>query len=132
MGTLIRYAQFSGECENYQYQLNSFHRDYVRRVEKNRFPAKCKCAICGEPFLCKSIDEYMRRGNVCRGCDLKNRVQKAAGVLYELIKAIPQTERDLSGISPAEFEKAIIPRAWREYRERRASGSPIKPLAQAR
>src|ERR1700739_1627537 len=105
----------------YSRRRNSEHLFKLRRVEKNRFPLKCGCVICGESFLCRGIEEYVRRqyylgpdkdGNVrhvCWGCDLNNKVKIAAGTLYQLINAVPQAERNWQEILPADFRHALIP-----------------------
>lgn len=80
---------------------NSIHKSRLRQIEKNRFPKKCECVVCGEFFLCGNIEDYLRRQyylgpkngklrHVCWGCDLKHKVRAAAGTLYQLIRAIPQ------------------------------------------
>jgi hypothetical protein len=101
--------------DHYLWRINSIHRFTLRQIEKNRFPKKCECVVCGEFFLCANIDEYLRRqyylgpdknGNIrhfCWACDLTHKVRVAAGTLYNLVCAIPVAERDRQEIYPAEF-----------------------------
>jgi hypothetical protein len=99
----------------YLRRRNAIHRFNLRQIEKNRFPVKCGCVVCGEGFLCGNIEDYLKRqyylgpdkaGNirhVCWGCDLTHKVRVAAGTLYNLVCAIPVSERDRQEIYPAEF-----------------------------
>jgi hypothetical protein len=94
---------------------NSIHRSRLRQIEKNRFPKKCSCVVCGEGFLCRSIEDYVRRQyylgpdkngkprHVCWGCDLDSKVKIAARTLYHLVCAIPVVVRDRNEIYPNEI-----------------------------
>jgi hypothetical protein len=105
--------------DHYLWRINSIHRFTLRQIEKNRFPKKCECVVCGEGFLCRNIDEYLRRqyylgpdkkGNirhVCWACDLTHKVRVAAGTLYNLVCAVPVSERDRQEIYPAEFRHPL-------------------------
>jgi len=84
-------------------RLNSIHRFNLRQVEKNRFPHKTECKVCGRNFLCQSIDDYLQRQNICWGCDAGNLIKKTAETLFHLVGAIPHQERDQLGIYPADF-----------------------------
>ena len=125
---MIFYRQFTVYDLNYLARLNSIWRFNLHRIEKNRFPRKCQCVVCGHHFLCQGIDEYLRRQNVCYGCDLRNKVKTAAGNLFQLISAIPQAERDRLEIYPADFRTALIPLpqqsnwGWRTFEEWRREG----------
>jgi hypothetical protein len=137
------YGRFIVTDPNYLARLNSIHRFHVRQIEKNRFPIKCHCAVCGEHFLCRGIEQYLRRqyylgpdkdGNVqhvCWSCDLPNKVKIAAGTLYHLISAIPQAERDRNEIYPGDFCKARIappPHDWRGPSDLRDYSEPTRLL----
>jgi hypothetical protein len=99
----------------YLRRRNAIHRFNLRQIEKNRFPVKCGCVVCGEGFLCGNIEDYLKRqyylgpdkaGNirhVCWGCDLTHKVRVAAGTLYNLVCAIPVAERDGNEIYPNEI-----------------------------
>ena len=115
---LIFYKRFSFDLAQYLARRNSIHRFNLRQIEKNRFPIKCPCVVCGEHFLCTGIDQYLQRqhyggGHVCYGCDLKNKVRLSAASLFHLISAIPQAERDQAGIYPNDFRFPRLP-LWRE------------------
>jgi hypothetical protein len=125
---LIFYKRFSFDLAQYLARRNSIHRFNLRQIEKNRFPIKCPCVVCGEHFLCRGIDQYLQRqhyggGHVCYGCDLKNKVRLWAASLFHLISAIPQAERDRDEIYPADFRTALIPLplqsnwGWRRFEE---------------
>ena len=128
MTGLIFYRQFTAYDPNYLARLNSIWRFHIRGIEKNRFPRKCHCVVCGEHFLCQGIDEYLNRQNVCYGCDLHNKVKVSAGTLFQLISAIPEAERDRLEIYPADFGTALIPLplqsnwGWRTFEEWRREG----------
>jgi len=121
---LIFYKRFSFDLAQYLARRNSIHRFNLRQIEKNRFPHKCQCVVCGEHFLCRGIEEYLQRkhyrpdkdGNVqhvCWGCDLQDIVGRAAETLFHLISAVPQWERDSQKIYPGHFCKArITPPPW--------------------
>jgi hypothetical protein len=108
---------------------NSIHRFNIRQIEKNRFPKKCECVVCGKGFLCANIEDYLRRQyylgrdkngeprHVCRGCDLAHKIRAAAGRLYNLVVAIPVVERDRQEIYPADFRYPRIP-LWYEDKMR--------------
>jgi hypothetical protein len=114
---------------------NSIEKHRRRRIEKNRFPKKCKCVVCGERFMCRSIEDYIRRQyylgpdkkgdirHVCWGCDLTNKVKVTATTLYQLIDAIPRAERDWQEIFPTDFRHALIPPrqrsnfGWRRFEQ---------------
>jgi hypothetical protein len=108
-----------------QRRRNSIHRFNLRQIEKNRFPVKCGCVICGEGFLCRNIEDYIQRQyyrgrdktgevrHVCWGCGLDHRLKLATATLYRLVCAIPVAERDRNEIYPADFRTARIP-LWRE------------------
>jgi hypothetical protein len=118
----------------------SIHRFNVRRIEKNRFPVKHSCAVCGWSFLCRNIEQYVgrqyylgpdKRGNVrhvCCECGLENKVKLAAGTLYHLIDAVPRAERDSLEIYPGDWREALVPRPlktgwdWRKLEEWAALG----------
>jgi hypothetical protein len=120
---------------HYLRRRNSIHRFNLRQIEKNRFPVKCHCTVCGEVFLCGGIEQYLQRqyycgpdrdGNirhVCWGCDLQSKVKIGSGNLFHLISAIPQAERDRYEIYPADFRTALIPLplqsnwGWRTFDE---------------
>ena len=105
----------------YLRRRNSIHRFNLRQIEKARFPRKCHCAVCGEVFLCRGIEQYLQRQyycgpdrdrnirHVCWGCDLKSKVGIGSGNLFHLISAIPQAERDRYEIYPGDFRTALIP-----------------------
>jgi hypothetical protein len=94
---------------------NSIEKHRRRRIEKNLFPKKCKCVVCGERFMCRSIEDYVRRQyylgpakdgtirHVCSGCSLDHKVKVAARTLYHLISAIPVAVRDRNEIYPDEI-----------------------------
>jgi hypothetical protein len=125
----------------YLRRRNSIYRFNIRQIEKNRFPAKCSCIVCGGSFLCRGIEEYIQRqyylgpdkkgsniSHVCRGCGLKNKLKIAVGTLYQLINAIPHAERDWQEIFPADFRYALIPLpqqtsfGWRTFEQWRSDG----------
>jgi hypothetical protein len=94
---------------------NSIEKHRRRRIEKNLFPKKCKCVVCSERFMCRSIEDYVRRQyylgpakdgtirHVCSGCSLDHKVKVAARTLYHLISAIPVAVRDRNEIYPDEI-----------------------------
>jgi hypothetical protein len=103
---------------------NSIEKYRRRRIEKNRFPKKCKCVVCGERFMCRSIEDYIRRQyylgpdkdgairHVCWGCSLDQKVKVAARTLYHLVCAIPVAERDSNEIYPAEIPVRLGENMW--------------------
>jgi hypothetical protein len=117
--SVLFYARFGGHIERHSLEylyfarLNSIHRFNLRQIEKNRFPRKCQCVVCGGHFLCRGIDEYLQRNHVCQGCDLNNKIGRAVGTLFHLVSAIPQWERDRAGIYPNNFLYSRPPR-WRQ------------------
>jgi hypothetical protein len=141
--SVLFYARFGGHIERHSLEYlyfarrNSIHRFNLRQIEKNRFPVKCQCAVCGEVFLCGGIEQCLRRQyyrgpdkngvrHVCGGCDLENKLRVAAGTLFHLISAVPQAERDRNEIYPGEFRGKIplqpdfnwrSPVALRDYSE---------------
>jgi hypothetical protein len=137
---MIRNTITDDDISPYFRRRNSIHRLTIRWIEKNRFPVKCSCVICGEIFLCRGIEEYLgrryylgpdKRGNirhVCWGCNLKSKIRLAAGTLYHLINALPQAERDWQEIFPANFRHAPIPLpeqtsfGWRTFEQWRSEG----------
>jgi hypothetical protein len=106
---------------SYLRRLNSIHRFNLRQIEKNRFPVKCGCVVCGESFLCRNIQQYIARQyylgpdkdgaarHVCWGCGLKSKVGIAARTLYHLIDSIPVSSRDDLEIYPDDYREALIP-----------------------
>jgi hypothetical protein len=126
---MIRNTTITDDVSLYLRRRNSIHRFNVRRIEKNRFPVKCGCVICGEGFLCRNIEQYIQRQyylgpdkkgdirHVCWGCDLTNKVKVAAATLYQLIDAIPVVERDREEIYPTDFRAPQIP-LWRAEKMR--------------
>jgi len=128
---------------------NSIRRFNLRQIEKNRFPVKHSCAVCGGSFLCRNIEQYGerqyylgpdKRGNVrhvCRECGLENKVKLAAGKLYHLIDAIPQAARDSLEIYPGDWRKALVPRPlrtgwdWRKLEEWVALGWNMMGVGEA-
>jgi hypothetical protein len=135
--SVLFYARFVGHIERHSLEylyfarLNSIHRFNLRQIEKNRFPRKCQCVVCGGHFLCGGIDEYLQRNQVCRGCDLTNKVNRAAETLFHLISAIPAAERDRNEIYPGDFCKARItppPHNWRVPYGLRDYSEPTKLL----
>jgi hypothetical protein len=127
----------------------SIHRFNVRRIEKNRFPVKHSCAVCGWSFLCRNIEQYVgrqyylgpdKRGNVrhvCYECGLENKVKLAAGTLYHLIDAVPRAERDSLEIYPGDWREALVPRRlktgwdWRKLEEWVALGRNMIGVGEA-
>jgi hypothetical protein len=103
---------------------NSIEKHRRRRIEKNRFPKKCKCVVCGERFMCRSIEDYLQRRyylgpakdgairHVCWGCSLDLLVKVAARTLYHLVCAIPVAERDSNEIYPAEIPVRLEENMW--------------------
>jgi hypothetical protein len=137
---MIRNTITDDDISPYLRRRNSILRFNIRRIEKNRFPVKCGCVICGGGFLCRGIEEYIQRQyyfgpdkkgdipHVCSGCGLKNKLKIAAGTLYQLINALPQAERDWQEIFPADFRRALIPLpqqtsfGWTRFEEWRREG----------
>jgi hypothetical protein len=110
-------------------QYNSIYRFNLRRIEKNRFPLKRGCAVCGGSFLCRNIEQFVerqyylgpdKRGNarhVCSECGFENKVKSAAETLYHLINAIPVAERDREEVYPDDFRYPRVP-LWRAEKMR--------------
>jgi hypothetical protein len=126
---MIRNTITDNDISPYLRRRNSIHRFTIRWIEKNRFPVKCSCVICGGIFLCGGIEEYLQRqhylgpdknGNirhVCWGCSLEKKLKITAVTLYQLINALPRAERDRQEIYPADFLYPRIP-LWREEKMR--------------
>ena len=126
---MIQNSITDDDISPYLRRRNSIHRFNIRQIEKNRFPVKCDCVICGGVFLCRNIEEYVQRqhylgpdkkGNirhVCWGCGLEDKLKVVSGTLYQLVCAIPQAERDREEIYPADFRYPRIP-LWREEKLR--------------
>jgi hypothetical protein len=107
---------------------NAIHRFNLRQIEKNRFPKKCECVVCGEFFQCGNIEDYLKRQyylgpkngrirHVCWACSAENKIKVAAGTLYHLVCAVPVAERDRQEIYPAVFPYPRIP-LWHEAKMR--------------
>lgn len=116
------------EIDPYLRRRNSIHRVRLRQIEKNRFPKKCECVVCGEFFLCGNIEDYLKRQyylgpknghirHVCWDCDLTHKVRAAAAKLYNLVCAISTFARDQQEIYPADFRYPRVP-PWRQEKMR--------------
>jgi hypothetical protein len=100
---------------DYSRHFNSSHRARIRRLEKNKFPIKCRCVICKGDFECRGIEQYLgrqyylgpdKRGNVrhvCWACGLESKIKVTAATLFHLVGAIPLVERDSNEIYPNDF-----------------------------
>lgn len=88
------------------------------------------CAICGGRFECRSIKEYVERQGICWGCCFENKIKIAAETLYQLVCAIPQTERDREEIYPADFRYPRVP-PWPEE-EMRWPGLGLRDYSQTK